>query len=52
MYIPILTELIQSLFTEPEYWDYLQECKLKQEIEELVSQEENPNFLLDIPSSD
>lgn len=38
MYIPILSELIQSFFTEPEYWEYLQRKKLEQEIEELISQ--------------
>lgn len=38
MYIPILSELIQSMFSESEYWENIQKAKLEKEVEELLGE--------------
>lgn len=40
MYIPMITELIQSFFTESEYWEVIQENKLNDEVDELTKNDD------------
>jgi hypothetical protein len=40
MYIPMITELIKSFFTESEYWEFIQENKLNDEVDNLTKNDD------------